>query len=303
MLTAKASRSDYLKAAGALALGLIILGGFMVVLGGNWFWVKYDHYLIRFTAIKDLSRGRPVKYAGLDVGRVEDITLDVNDPRYISVTVAIHQGFPLFGGTVARIAQKGLVGDYYVLLELRGQPGEKIAPGAAIPAVATMDVQELAAKAGEMLDDIRPKINDIAENISLLFTPENTESLKKALEGTPKLVDDLRLAANDFRRNWEALSGKGGKAAETLDTSLKRMDKVVTTVEGELTKTLATFRTQAEHVGGLTSDVRQGFNYDQEQLEEILRNLNRTSREVRELTSRLRERPWELLRPPSGPAR
>ena len=303
MLTAKASRSDYLKAAGALALGLIILGGFMVVLGGNWFWVKYDHYLIRFTAIKDLSRGRPVKYAGLDVGRVEDITLDVNDPRYISVTVAIHQGFPLFGGTVASIAQKGLVGDYYVLLELRGQPGEKIAPGAAIPAVATMDVQELAAKAGEMLDDIRPKINDIAENISLLFTPENTESLKKALEGTPKLVDDLRLAANDFRRNWEALSGKGGKAAETLDTSLKRMDKVVTTVEGELTKTLATFRTQAEHVGGLTSDVRQGFNYDQEQLEEILRNLNRTSREVRELTSRLRERPWELLRPPSGPAR
>lgn len=303
MLTAKASRSDYLKAAGALALGLVILGGFMVVLGGNWFWVKYDHYLIRFTAIKDLSRGRPVKYAGLDVGRVEDISLDVNDPRYIGVTVAIHQGFPLFGGTVARIAQKGLVGDYYVLLELRGQPGEKISPGAAIPAITTMDVQELAAKAGEMLDDIRPKINEIAENISLLFTPENTESLKKALEGTPKLVDDLRLAANDFRRNWEALSAKGGKAAETLDASLKRMDKVVTTVEGELTRTLATFRTQAEHVGGLTSDVRQGFNYDQEQLEDILRNLNRTSREVRELASRLRERPWELLRPPSGPAR
>ena len=303
MLTAKASRSEYIKAAATLALGLCILGGFMVVLGGNWFWVKYDMYDIRFSSIKDLNRGRPVKYAGLDVGRVEDISLDVNDPRSILVKIAIKRGFPLFAGTVARIAQKGLVGDYYVLLELRGQPGDKLAPGGSIPAIVTMDMQELAAKAGDLLDDIRPKIKEIADNIASLFTPENTESLKKALEGTPKLVEDLRLAVGDFRRNWDSLSSKGGKAADTLDASLKRVDKAVTTVEAELTKTLATFRTQATGVGGLVADVRQGFNYDQEHLEEILKNLNRTSREVRELAARLRERPWELIRPPSGPAK
>jgi len=303
MLTAKASRSEYVKAAATLALGLCILGGFMVVLGGNWFWVKYDIYDIRFASIKDLSRGRPVKYAGLDVGRVEAITLDLADPRYIQVQVAIKQGFPLFTGTVARIAQKGLVGDYYVLLELRGEPGPQLAPGGTIPAVVAMDMQELAAKAGELLDDIKPKITDIADNIARLFTPENSDALKKALEGTPKLVEDLRLAANDFRANWDALSRKGGRAADTLDASLKRMDKTVTTIEAELTKTLANFRTQATSVGGLVGDVRQGFNYDQEQIEEILKNLNRTSREVRELTARLRERPWELIRPPSGPAK
>lgn len=303
MLTAKADRSEYIKAAVTLALGLCILGGFMVVLGGNWFWVKYDMYDIRFTSIKDLNRGRPVKYAGLDVGRVEEITLDVNDPRYIQVRVAIKHGFPLFSGTVARIAQKGLVGDYYVLLELRGAPGPQLTPGGTIPAIVTMDMQELAAKAGELLDDIKPKISEIAENIARLFTPENTEALKKALEGTPKLVEDLRLAANDFRQNWDALSHKGGKAAETLDASLKRMDKTIATVESELTKTLATFRTQVQGVGGLVTDVHQGFNYDQEQIEEILKNLNRTSRDVRELAARLRERPWELIRPPSGPAK
>lgn len=303
MLTAKASRSEYVKAAVTLALGLCILGGFMVVLGGNWFWVKYDMYDIRFISIKDLSRGRPVKYAGLDVGRVDTINLDLTDPRYIQVKVAIKRGFPLFTGTVARIAQKGLVGDYYVLLELRGEPGEQLAPGATIPAVATMDMQELAAKAGELLDDIKPKISEIAENISRLFTPENSESLRKALEETPKLVEDLRLAANDFRRNWDVLSHKGGKAAETLDASLRRVDKAVTAVEAELTKTLANFRTQANAVGSLVGDVHQGFNYDQEQIEEILKNLNRTSRDVRELAARLRERPWELLRPPSGPAK
>ena len=300
MLTAKAKRSDYAKAVGTLLLGLCILGGFMIVLGGNWFWVKYDKYGIQFLSVKDLSPGRTVKYAGLDIGRVEAIDLDPTDPRRIAVRIAVRQGFPLYAGTVARIAQKGLVGDYYVLLELRGDPGPRLSPGANIPSVATLDVQELAAKAGDLLDDVRPKINDIADNIAKLYTPENTESLKKALEGTPALVSDLRHAANDFRKNWEALSTKGGKAAESLDETLKRMEKAVTVIEAELTKTLHNFRKQADGVGGLVGDVRQGFNYDQEQLEEILKNLNRTSREIKELSGRLRERPWELLRPPSG---
>jgi phospholipid/cholesterol/gamma-HCH transport system substrate-binding protein len=300
MLSAKASKSDYLKAIGTLLLGLCILGACMIVLGGNWFWVKYDFYDIRFLSIKDLSRGRVVKYAGLDVGRVDSITLDVDDPHYILVRVALQKGFPLFQGTVARIAQKGLVGDYYVLLELRGKPGARLAPGDSIQAVTTMDMQELAAKAGELLDDIRPKINDIAANIDKLFSEQNTDSLRRALEGTPKLVEEFQLAARDFRQNWVAWTTKGVQTAESLDTTLKRVDKAVGKVETELAKTLQTFRAQADGVGALVADVRQGVNYDQEQLEDILKNLNRTSRDVKELMSRLRERPWELIRPPSG---
>lgn len=300
MLTAKASKSEYTKAFVTLLLGLCILGAFMVVLGGHWFWVKYDKYDIRFTTIKDLSPGRTVKYAGLDIGRVSTISLDPYDPHYIQVRIDVRKDFPLFEGTVARIGQKGLVGDYYVLLELRGEPGKRLEPGAVLPAVPTMDMQELAAKAGDLLDDIKPKINEIATNISKLFTEENTESLKRALEGTPKLVEDLRRAANDFRRNWDTLTVKGGKAADSLDASLKRIDKAIGSVEAELNKTLANFRNQGDGVGVLIKDVRQGFNYDQEQIEEILKNLNRTSRDVKELMSRLRERPWELIRPPSG---
>lgn len=300
MLTAKASRSEYAKAVGTLLLGLCILGAFMVVLGGNWFWVKYDKYDIYFQSVKDLSPGRTVKYAGLDIGRVETIDLDPTNPRRIAVRIDIRRGFPLYAGTVARIAQKGLVGDYYVLLELRGDPGPHLVPGAVLPAVATMDMQELAAKAGDLLDDLRPKINDIADNIGKLFTPENTESLKRALEGTPQLVEDVRRAANDFRKNWDMLSERGGAAAQTLDKTLQRMEKAVTLLEGELTKTLVNFRKQGDRVGGLVGDVRQSFDYDQEQLENLLKNLNRASREIKDLAGRLRERPWEILRPPSG---
>lgn len=303
MLTARAKKSEYLKAGITLGAGLLILGAFMVILGGNWFWVKYDSFSILFTSVKDLGTGRPVKYAGLDVGRVRAIVIDPDNPRYIKVTIDVRHVFALFRGTRARIAQKGLVGDHYVLLELQGDPGPRLVSGEVIPAMTTMDLQEVVAKAGELLDDIRPKINEIADNIDKLFSEDNMESLRRALEGTPKLVDDLRGAAKDFRDNWEKLTTKTGKAAETLDGSLRRVDKAVSRVETELTKTLETYRKAGHEAGALVTDVRQGFNYDQEQLEALLANLNKTSREVKELARHLRERPWEVLRSPSEDAR
>ena len=303
MLTARAKRSEYIKAGMTLGAGLLVLAVFMVVLGGNWFWEKYDSFDIRFRSVKDLNTGRPVKYAGLDVGRVEAIVLDPKDPRFIRVRIGVHRDFPLYKGTVARIAQKGLVGDYYVLLEIRGEPGGRLAPLSDIPAVSTMDVQELAAKAGELLDDIQPKINGIADNIDKLFSEENTQALRKALEGTPELVADLRRAANDFRTNWVTLANKAGKTAGTLDTTLSRMDKAVGTAETELKKTLEALRSETQVAGSLVKDLHSGFNYDQELIEEILKNLNKTSREVKELIRHLRERPWEVLRPPSGSAK
>jgi phospholipid/cholesterol/gamma-HCH transport system substrate-binding protein len=299
MLTARAHRSEYVKAVATLAIGLLILAACMVVLGGNWFWVKYDAFSIQFTSVKDLSTGRPVKYAGLDVGRVRTIDIDPDNPRFIRVDIDVRHNFPLYRGVVARIAQKGLVGDYYVLLELQGEPGPRLASGETISAVNIMDMQEVVAKAGELLDDIRPKINEIANNIDKLFSETNTESLRKALEGAPGLVEDLRVAAKDFRANWESLTSKTGRAAETLDASLKRVDKAVGQVEAELTKTLETYRAAGKNASGLVTEVRQGFNYDQEQLEELLSNLNKTSREVKELARHLRERPWEVLRSPS----
>lgn len=303
MLTARAKKSEYVKAGITLGAGLLILGAFMVVLGGNWFWVKYDSYSILFTSVKDLGTGRPVKYAGLDVGRVKAIDIDEDNPRYIKVVIDVRRHFPLFRGTMARIAQKGLVGDYYVLLELRGEPGPRLTSGEVIPAVTTMDLQEVVAKAGQLLDDIRPKITEIADNIEKLFSEDNTESLRKALEGTPKLVKELRGAVKDFRANWESLTTRTGKAADTLDASLKRLDTAVSSVKGELNKTLQTYRKAGHEAGALVTDVRRDLNYDQEQLEMLLHNLNKTSREVKELARHLRERPWEVLRAPSEDAR
>lgn len=296
-------KSEFVKAGSTLALGLVILAAFMVVLGGNWFWERYDTYDIMFSSVKDLSRGRTVKYAGLDVGRVKSIDLDPNDPRHIRVRIDVHRDFPLYEGTTARISQKGLVGDYYVLLELQGEPGARLTSGSTIPSAEMLDMSELVGKVGKLLDEMRPKLLEIESNLAALVSPENAAAVHAVLKQAPQLIGAFESAATDFRKNWEMLSTKGGRAAESVDAAFKRLDSAVANLEVQTKKTLETVRTETQAAGDLARDTRRNVNYDQEELEDILANIKTTSRDLKELTRRVKERPWELIRPPSGSTR
>jgi phospholipid/cholesterol/gamma-HCH transport system substrate-binding protein len=298
MLDVRGKKKEYVKAGLTLFLGLLILSVCMVVLGGHWFWEKLVAYHVRFVTVKDLVTGRPVKYGGMDIGRITAIELDPDDPRYIRVTLGVKKDFPLYSGTKARISQKGLVGDYYVFLDLQGEPGPRLDPGAEIPAARTMDMQELAGVAGDLLADVKPKLDAIAANIDELLSPENVELVRRILSQGPALLDDTRAAVEAFRKDWAALAHKGQGAAETLDKTLNRAEGAVGAVEGELRTTLAVFRAETERAGRVAEDFRSSLHYDQEQVEEILKNLNRTSRDIKDLAARLRERPWQVIRPP-----
>lgn len=290
--------NDRYKAILTMGAGLAVLSAFMIVLGGHWFWEDLTPYSIRFTTVKDLTTGRPVKYGGLDIGRIEEIDLDPEDPRYIRVVIGVDSKFPLYQGTMARIAQKGLVGDFYVFLELKGKPGPRIEPEGVIPAMKTADFQEIANNFGELLQDIKPKIDEIATNFNRLFSKENVEAMRLILKKGPGFIESTQKAVTEAQQDWRKLVEGGLQVTGSMDDTLGGVNQSVRSVEKELQATLAEFRKQALKAGELAESIQDGFEYDQEQIEEILGNVNRSSREMKELIGRLRERPWEAIRPP-----
>ncbi len=185
------SRKDIIKAALTVVLGLILLGVFIVALGGRRFWENYDYYAIVFDSVKDLSAGRPVKYAGLDIGRVEDISIDPKSPGQVLVRIAVKQGFPLFNGTFALISQKGLVGDNYVFLQLQGQAGQQLKPGSHIPSKQVMSLNELANQISDLVNELRPKLLSVADGLNDLQAEDNREKVRQAhQERGPEHRDD-----------------------------------------------------------------------------------------------------------------
>lgn len=298
MFSKQAHLKNSVKAWAAIVVCLAVLGVAVVILGGYRFWEKLDYYHIRFKSVKDLSTGRPVKYGGLDVGRILAIGVDPEDPRLIRVDIGLDPGMTLHQGVVARIAQKGLVGDYYVFLDPQGEPGIVIKPGSFLPAMETVDMSQLAGLMGEILNDLRPRIDTIAASLEQILAADNAAKIRDLFSSAPVMVEEVRRAAEGIKKDFSALAGEGKKTAESATKTLKTLEQSVDTLRKELEKTLAGIRVEVKQVGDLAGTVNKAVRHDQERLEDILANVERLSADLKHLSARLRERPWEILSQP-----
>ena len=298
MFSKDAHVKDTIRASIAIAACLAVLGAFVVVLGGYRFWEKLDVYYIRFKSVKDLSTGRPVKYGGLDVGRILSVGVDQEDPRMILVVIGLATHLELRQGTVARIAQKGLVGDYYVFLDPQGDLGDVMPPGSFIPAIESVDLSQLAGMAGEILADLRPKIDRIATSLEQILSSDNAARLTALLEKAPGLVEDLRQTSEAIRTDMGNLSSKGQVTLDSVNKTFKTLDQTVDSVKRELERTLADIQVEVKQLGTATDSVNKAVRHDQAQLEDILANVDRLSTDLKNVSARLRERPWELINSP-----
>jgi phospholipid/cholesterol/gamma-HCH transport system substrate-binding protein len=289
---------DTIKASVALVVCLAVLGTFVVILGGYRFWENLTYYNIRFKSVKDLSAGRPVKYGGLDVGRIISIGVDEDDPRMIRVVVGLTNTVEIRQGVMARIAQKGLVGDYYVFLDPQGDLGNPLPPNSFIASVETVDISQLAGLAGEILVDLRPRLERIAASLEQVLTGENSAKLGELLSKAPAMVEDLRKTASQIRTDFAGLAVSGKEAAETASKTLKGMEQAVGVVKKELETTLSDIRGEVKQVGVLTDTLHKAVIYDQGQLEDILANVEHLSSDLKHLAAKLRERPWEVISQP-----
>ena len=76
-------------------------------------------YRIHFEeSVSGLSLGDPVKYLGVDVGRVEALTIKPDDPSRVEVDVKLLKDTPVRTDTKATLQFKGITGAYFI--ELKG---------------------------------------------------------------------------------------------------------------------------------------------------------------------------------------
>ncbi len=125
--------------AGIICLGYlsIRLGG-MEVLGSN----GYDLYAY-FANSGGLKKGASVMIAGVEVGKVKDISLEDYQAK---VVMSIMQGVEIQEDAIASIKTKGLIGEKYISISPGGsdrvlKPGERIRE-----TESAVDIEQLISK-------------------------------------------------------------------------------------------------------------------------------------------------------------
>jgi len=129
-----------------VVFGLICIGYMTVKLGNVYFLGDNSYPLIaKFTSASGLKIGNPVNILGIEVGRVEHISMDQANQKAV-VQVKIKNGIKVYDDAIAAIRNEGLIGDKYMSIDPGGS-GTLLGPSGVITDTqAAVDIVEIISK-------------------------------------------------------------------------------------------------------------------------------------------------------------
>jgi phospholipid/cholesterol/gamma-HCH transport system substrate-binding protein len=129
-----------------VVIGLLCIGYMTIKLGkipllGNDYYTLYA----RFSSVSGLRVDSPVEIDGIEVGRVEQMSID-QEKQMAVVALKIKKGIKVYDDASVSIKTAGLIGDKFINIE-PGGGGDILKPGGTITETnSPVDVEDLISK-------------------------------------------------------------------------------------------------------------------------------------------------------------
>ena len=249
----------------------------------------------------------PVRYLGVDVGKVARIMLDPKNRKRVEVIADIDSNAPVDSRTLALLSLQGVTGLLFIDLEEdpNAGPAGPLGPGERYPVIrsAPSDLGVLLRR----LPELASRTIELIGHMDQLFSSDNVRSLKIILENarlasehSPALVkqiedlvadikhasDDVDSAAADFRQvtnrsapDLEAALANVRRISESLAKTSERLDEFV-----------------SQNEPGLSKFTNQSLP----EIERLLRESREATRDFRDLARSLKENPSQVLYEPNA---
>ncbi len=288
------TRANYVWVGAVTLVLLAALAVFIVWIAGVGTSDRKQYDIFFPQSVDGLAGGSQVSFAGVPVGKVEDMNLWEKDPQFVQVRISVKEGVPILQGTTATV-QGSFTGLSTIQLDgaRAGQP--------PITAPGRDGVPEIPPKAGG-LGAILAGAPQLLENLTQLtarltdfLSPNNRRSIEGILNNTERLTGNLadaspRIEAVLTDLDATLVQAQGTLAAfeQTLGTTNELLDEDGKPLMADLRKTLAAAREAAEAVRDTMQDVRPAARQVSESTlpaaEAALRDLRKTTQALRQAT-------------------
>jgi len=121
-----------------------------------------------FNVAQDLQKGARVKMAGVEIGRVEDLTLDSTNNKVV-VTMKIRRKTQVRTDSVATIKFTGLLGQNFVSLDFGSRTAPLATDGTMLETTEQPDLSQMMAKIDNVMTGV--------ENLTRSFTGDKIDNL------------------------------------------------------------------------------------------------------------------------------
>lgn len=282
-----------------LTLGAALVAGVLWLAAGGAWQKKYDTYLVVVDeSVAGLNLDAPVKYNGVDVGKVQAIALDREHPQRVNLLFAIERGTPIKEDTISVLKTQGLTGIAYV--ELSGgtpsSPPLLTLPGAHHPQIRTSP--SLSARLENVLTSVLAKLDNTSTNINAMLSASNQAALSSALSDMAVVARTIaaRKDSIDTSLADAATSLKNtAKATAKMDALADRVGRGADAVEKMGNSVAATSLSAGKTVDSVGVDMKRISTETLPELERLLAELTALSGSLRSLTDQTRRDPRGLI--------
>lgn len=278
----------------ALVAGIfVICMSIAIALVAMWFSgdniQRVAHLIVTKESVNGLNPQSSVHYRGVNIGKVDKIEFDPEDPQLILVHIAVNDNVKLRNSIYAKLGYQGVTGLAYIQLNDDGISTEELASDARIPMRRSL-LDEVAVSGQDLLANV----NQLVAKLHQLLNDQNQTHISQILLNLEKITknfDGIGGHLQPVLNSFADLTTESG-------TLIRRLDQILTEINDVIVKT-----NQKEGILDSLSQSSQELAAVIPELRKVSGNITRNSNNLDRVLNQLEEHPQSLLfgRPPATP--
>ncbi|MDH3647672.1 MAG: MCE family protein [Gammaproteobacteria bacterium] len=305
----------------------VLVGLFVLILGvaliGGILWLStggppkdYEFYLVYMPeSVSGLSLDAPVKYKGVNVGRVRDIRLNPDNPEEVRLLLVVLQGTPVNAETRATLEVQGLTGVANVELSGGGPDSPMLVKPDNEPYPVIQSRPSLLVRLDDTVSELLGNLIETSARVNALLNAENRDAISNTIGNVQSLTAEFA----DQSQRIETLVTEMSAVVQNTRAATERLPELL----GQLERSATAFESMAETLAE-TGTVLQGAGEDLQhtisvsgqdlraftgdtlpEAGTLVSELRLTARNLRRMSESLQGDPSMLLfgppKPPPGP--
>ena len=262
--------------------------------------VSTDRYYILWDNVMGLKPGTQILFEGYQIGLIEKIErspeADSGGPNY-RVEIEVEKGWPIPVSAAAETTAPSFLAALVVNIDA-GDSDAILEPGSVIRSKEQGDLLAAAgdamSKISEVLDFMKPRIEEITNSVSLVLSEENAEQIQSMLETMNDRIQEVLSTENaenvgHILTNLSNVSQDMSNLTKGLENTKAQVDDILATIDGLIDS-------NSGDIGRSLAALHASLEAVSRHIDAIASNIEDTTRNAKEFSEQIRKDPSVLLR-------